>query len=122
MDNGNSYPAVGLSFGLEPIYDILKENKNKEKLKDIYLVPLDTNIETLKLATTLRDNNIKVLIEMNKKKVSKCFEYAENMNIHYISIIGSNEIESRVLRVKNMETKEESEVKIDDLVNFLKNN
>ena len=122
MDNGNSYPAVGLSFGLEPIYAILKENKNKEKLIDIYLVPLDTNIETLKLATTLRENNIKVLIEMNKKKVSKCFEYAESMNINYISIIGSNEIESGVLRVKNMETKEEFEVKIDDLVNFLKNN
>ena len=105
MDNGNSYPAVGLSFGLEPIYAILKENKNNEKLIDIYLVPLDTNIETLKLATTLRENNIKVLIEMNKKKVSKCFEYAESMNINYISIIGSNEIESGVLRVKNMETK-----------------
>ena len=122
MDNGNSYPAVGLSFGLEPIYAILKENKNKEKLIDIYLVPLDTNIETLKLATTLRENNIKVLIEMNKKKVSKCFEYAESMNINYISIIGSNEIESGVLRVKNMETKEEFEINLEDLVNFLKNN
>ena len=59
---------------------------------------------------------------MNKKKVSKCFEYAESMNIHYISIIGSNEIETNVLRVKNMETKEEKEVNIEDLVNFLKNN
>ena len=122
MNNGESYPAVGLSFGLEPIYAILKDEKDKISLIDIYLVPLDTNIETLKLASELRNNNIKVLIEMNKKKVSKCFEYAESMNIHYISIIGSNEIESGILRVKNMETKEESEVKVDDLVNFLQNN
>ena len=122
MNNGNEYPAIGLSFGLEPIYAILKDKENNISLIDIYLVPLDTNIETLKLATNLRNNNIKVLIEMNKKKVSKCFEYAESMNINYISIIGSNEIESGILRVKNMKNKEEFEIKIENLVNFLKNN
>ena len=121
MNNGNSYPAVGLSFGLEPIFAILNED-NKESNIDIYLVPLDTNIETLKLATKLRSENLRVLIEMNKKKVSKCFEYAESENILYISIIGSNEIESGILRVKNMKTKEEIEIKIEDLVKFLKNN
>ena len=122
MNNGEEYPAIGLSFGLEPIYAILKEENNNNSLVDIYLVPLDTNIETLKLANELRNNNINVLIEMNKKKVSKCFEYAESMNIHYISIIGSNEIESNILKVKNMQTKEETEVKLEDLVNFLQNN
>ena len=122
MDNGNSYPAVGLSFGLEPIYTILKEEETNNSLVDIYLVPLDTNVECLKIATKLRSEGFKVLIEMNKKKVGKCFEYAESENINFISIIGSNEIETGILRVKNMLTKEESEVKVDDLCNFLKNN
>lgn len=122
MNNGELYPAVGLSFGLEPIYVLLCEDNQKENPIDIYLVPLDTNIETLKLATSLRENNINVLIEMNKKRVNKCFEYAEKENIKYISIIGSDEINSGVLRLKNMQTKEEFEVKSEDLVNFLKNN
>ena len=122
MNNGQEYPAIGMSFGLEPIYAILKDEISKNSLIDIYLVPLDTNIETLKLANTLRQNNIKVLIEMNKKKVGKCFEYAEHENIKFISIIGSNEIENSTLRVKNMQTKEEFEVKISNLVNFLQNN
>ena len=30
MDNGNSYPAIGLSFGLEPIFVILKEEMKEE--------------------------------------------------------------------------------------------
>ena len=119
MNNGSLYPAIGLSFGLEPIYAILKQEIKEQSLIDIYLVPLDTNIECLKLATTLRENGFKVLIEMNKKKVGKCFEYAEHENIKYISIIGSNEIESGLLRIKNMETKEEREVKIKDLAEFL---
>ena len=122
MNNGTSYPAIGMSFGLEPIYAILKEKEEKVSLIDIYLVPLDTNVDTLKLASILRQNNIKVLIEMNKKKVGKCFEYAEHENINFISIIGSNEIEKHTLRIKNMKTKEEFEVKIDDLVNFLQKN
>ncbi len=122
MNNGQSYPAIGLSFGLEPIYAILKQELNNDSLIDLYLVPLDTNIETLKLASKLRESNIKVLIEMNKKKVSKCFEYAECMNIHFISIIGSNELETGILRVKNMFTKEEFEVKLENLITFLQNN
>ena len=122
MNNGIKYPAVGLSFGLEPIYSIIKDNTFNDNLVDIYLVPLDTNIETLNIATKLRDNNIKVLIEMTGKKISKCFEYAEKENIKYISIIGSNEIENNKLRLKNMKTKEEFELKFDEITNFLQNN
>lgn len=120
MNNGNLYPAVGLSFGIEPIYTILKEDMKKSSLIDLYLVPLDTNLECLKLATKLRESNVKVLVEMNKKKVSKCFEYAEAEHINYISIIGSNEIESGSLKLKNMETKEEIALKVSELVNFFK--
>ena len=65
MDNGQEYPAVGLSFGLEPIYVILKEEMKDEPISDIYMVPLDTSIDTLRLATSLRSIGFKVLIEMN---------------------------------------------------------
>ena len=61
MDNGQEYPAVGLSFGLEPIFVILKEEMEKKSIVDVYMVPLDTNVETLKLANTLRENGVNVL-------------------------------------------------------------
>lgn len=122
MNNGSIYPAVGLSFGLEPIYEILRHDALQKSLIDIYLVPLDTNVECLSLATKLRENNIKVLIEMNKKKVGKCFEYADSENIKFISIIGSNEIETGTIKVKNLKTKEEVELKIENLITFLQKN
>ena len=56
---------------------------------------------------------------MNKKKVGKCFEYADSENIKFISIIGSNEINSQIIKVKNLKTKEEFEVKLADLTTFL---
>ncbi len=115
MDNGMSYPAVGLSFGLEPIFVILKEESEKKSLVDIYMVPLDTDVETLKLANTLREVGKNVLIEMNKRKVGKCFEYAERENIKYVMVIGENEITSGIYKIKDMIKKEEYSLTIDEL-------
>lgn len=119
MDNGNNYPAVGLSFGLEPIFVILKEEYKNESLIDVYMVPLDTNIETLKLASKMRDNNIKVLIEMNKKKIGKCFEYAERENIKYVMIIGENEVNSGLYKIKDMREKQEYTLSEEELIEFI---
>lgn len=122
MDNGNSYPAIGLSFGLEPIFVILKNEMEKTRLIDIYMVPLDTDVEVLKLASLLRENNYRVLIEMNKKKISKCFEYAERENIKYVMIIGENEVSSGIYKIKDMDKKCEYSYKIDELMEFLMSN
>ena len=119
MDNGMDYPAVGLSFGLEPIFVILKEEMQKQSLVDVYMVPLDTNAETLKLANNLRENGVNVLIEMNKRKVGKCFEYAERENIKYVMIIGENEITSGKYKIKDMNKKEEYSLNIDELKEFI---
>ncbi len=119
MDNGQSYPAVGLSFGLEPIFVILKQKIKKTRLIDIYMVPLDTNVDTLKLATILREKGYRVLIEMNKKKVGKCFEYAEKNNIKYVMILGENEVNSGSYKIKDMEEKVEYSYNLEELISYL---
>ena len=120
VNNGNTYPAVGLSFGLEPIFVILSNEEKLNSLIDIYMVPLDTNVETLVLANEFRSKGIKVLIEMNKKKVGKCFEYAERENIKYVMIIGNNEIESNIFKIKDMEKKEEYSLKVEEIIDLFK--
>ena len=122
MDNGNSYPAVGLSFGLEPIFNIKKMEYDDKSLIDIYMVPLDTNVDTLKLATVLRENGYRVLIEMNKKKIAKCFEYADRENIPYVMIIGLNEVENNCFKIKDMKKKEEYSFSREELIKYLNNN
>ena len=122
MDNGNSYPAVGLSFGLEPIFVILKEEMKKIGLVDIYMVPLDTNVEVLKLASEFRELGYRVLIEMNKKKIGKCFEYAERENIKYVMIVGENEVNSGIYKIKDMTKKEELSLDISKIKKYLEDN
>ena len=122
MDNGNSYPAVGLSFGLEPIFFVLKQEMKKVRLIDIYMVPLDTNIMVLKIANKLRENGYRVLIEMNKKKIAKCFEYAERNNIKYVMIVGENEVNSGIYKIKDMDKKEEYSYDLEALIKYLNDN
>lgn len=124
MNNGEEYPAVGLSFGLEPIFVILKENEKKVRLIDIYMVPFGEEkerVETLKLASKFRSMGYRVLIEMKKKKIGKCFEYADRENIHYVMIIGSDEVNSQVFKIKDMDEKVEHTYNLLELEGYLSN-
>lgn len=122
INNGNEYPAVGMTFGLAPIYEILSMSKERESnpLYDIYLIPMDTNIETLSIAKQLRDNNIKVIIEMNNKKIKKCFEWANKNNIPFVAVIGENEINTNTINIKNMITGETNTCNINNIEEILK--
>ena len=125
MDNGEEYPAVGLSFGLEPIFVILKESEKKVRLIDIYMVPFGEEkerVETLKLASKFRSMGYRVLIEMKKKKIGKCFEYADRENIHYVMIVGSDEVNSQVFKIKDMDEKIEHTYSLLELEEYLNNN
>ena len=116
VDDGNAYPAVGLSFGLEPIYTILKKDKKfNNNLIDIYIIPMNTELESLKLANNLRNMNYKVIIEMNNRKVKRCFEYASKEKIPYVIVLGENEINNKTFNIKNMKTSKEIEIAFNDL-------
>ena len=114
IDDGNKYPAVGISFGLVPICEIL-ENKSKESFYDLLIIPMDTNIESLRLAATLRNKDIKVIIEMNKKKIKKALDSANKNNIPYVIILGQNEINNNTIEIKDMNSSTNIKVDINDI-------
>ena len=114
IDDGNTYPAVGISFGIVPICEILKEEVN-EVLYDVLIVPMNTNIESLKLANSLRKEDIKVLIEMNNRKLKKVFESADKNNVPYVIVLGENEVNEGTIEIKDMKNKTTSKFNINDI-------
>lgn len=122
INDGNIYPAVGMSFGLVPMCEILKKKDFQEeaKLYDLYVVPFDESAEitSLELANKLRNQGVKVIVEMNKKKIKKCFEWANKKNIPYVTVIGEDEINNRELSIKNMESGESVQYKFEEIDNF----
>jgi len=117
INDGETYPAVGISFGLTSIFELLK---NREEFAysspvDIYIIPMGTNIESLTLANKLRDLGIKVDIEMNNKKLKKSLDFCNKENIPYVIILGEDEITNNSFKLKDMFNKEEILINMNEL-------
>ncbi len=119
IDDGNIYPAVGISFGLTSIFALLKdrEDLNKETNLDIFIIPMNTQVESLKLANELRKLGYKIDLEMEQKKLKKSLDYCNKEQIPYVIILGEDEIKNKVFKLKNMFTREEYEI---DMTNISK--
>lgn len=122
INDGNSYPAVGISFGLSTIYEILKRRSefNGKPFVDIYIIPLNTEKESLLLADKLRKLNYRVDLEMNGKKLKKSFDFANKEKIPYVIVLGEDEIKDNIIKIKNMQTGTEYKIPNDQLNDITK--
>ena len=117
VDDGKEYPAVGMSFGLDVIYEILVL-KNAGKMAstvDVFVIPFGTAKESFDFASSLRNAGLRVEIDKNVKKLKKSMTYANKMNIPFVVILGEDEIAKRTVQVKNMTTGVNTEFSIDDV-------
>ncbi len=116
INDGKEYPAVGISFGLSTVYEILKDNSiNNISETDIYIIPMDTEIESIKLANRLRNLNYNVEIDMLKRKLKKSLDYANKVKIPYVIILGETEVTEKKFKLKNMYTGEETIIELYNL-------
>ncbi len=113
--------GVGISFGADRIYDVLEE---------IIAFPDFSNVSTrlmfvnfgsaeaaycLKIARQLRRLNINTEVYPDDAKMKKQMAYANKKNIPFVALIGSEEMSSGNLTIKNMITGEQSKVTADQL-------
>lgn len=116
-----SYPAVGISFGLEPIAETLKlKPKEKSSLTKVFIIPIKTTKESLKLVRKLRDEGINSDLDLAERGVSKNLEYAAALKIPYVIFLGEREIKENKLKLRNMETGDELLLSLDNLIKKLK--
>lgn len=122
IGDDKKYPAVGISFGLDVIFDILKAKGNLKNTNiDVYIIPMENKVQALKIATDLRKQDINVDIEMNNKKLKKSLNYANIEEIPSVIIIGDDELKEDKVIIKNMKTGSQIKVKIEEIAKNLKN-
>lgn len=122
INDGNVYPAVGVSFGLTSLYTILKDRAefSSKSLLDFYIIPMGTEKESLKLAIELRKQGYKVDISMNGRKLKKCLDYANKANIPYVIVLGEDEINNNKFVIKDMINKNQTELSFNDIKDISK--
>lgn len=117
--------GVGISFGAERIYDVLDElNLFPDNLagsaKIMFVNFGGKSIEeSIKYSDELRKKGVASILYPDEAKLKKQFAYADSLNIPYVAIIGDEEIENKVINIKNMKTGEQATFKNIDL--FLQN-
>ena len=116
--------GVGVSIGLTRLFYKLNElNIIKEKEKSIakvLVVSMTTNIDrALEVGAIFRNNNINTDVYSEDKKIKAKFKYADKLRIPFVAIIGEDEEKNGTVSLKNMETGEQEELKIEEAVKKL---
>ena len=117
-------PAVGFSFGLErtcmAIESIMSDLK--ETTVKLFIIPLGTLAESLKIAHIIRQQKINVDIDLADRSLKAAMRYANSLDIPFVGIIGENEIKKEVITIKRLSDGLQNEVPIIDVKSYLERN
>lgn len=126
---GRSVPCVGVSIGIERLFSIMEANmaKKKEQIRtldtDVYVISAQKNLteERMKVVTELWDGDIRAEHSYKKNpKMLNQLQYCEENGIPLAVVLGTSEIESGVVKIRNVASREEVEVKRSEMVEAIK--
>jgi histidyl-tRNA synthetase len=117
--------GVGISFGADRIYDVLEElNLFPETSSESTRVMIsnfdaDAEMYALPLLQKLREAGINSEIYPSSAKLKKQLNYADDKKIPFVILIGSEEMESGTLSLKNMKSGDQQKLTIDQIITAL---
>jgi histidyl-tRNA synthetase len=117
-------PGVGISFGVDRIYDVMEELDlfPKEVSTGSQVLFFNLGEEESKAAFSvmqqLRTKGVRCELYHESSKFDKQFKYAEKKNIPYAIIIGSKELQEKTAVIRNLGSGHQQTIPIDDLINF----
>jgi len=109
-------PGVGISFGVDRIYDVMEElqlfpSKVEQGTRVLFFnTGLEEGKKAYELLIELRKRGIAAELFHEQAKFDKQFKYAEKKQIPYIIIIGSKEMEEKALVLKDLRSGEQHSV------------
>ncbi|SIT76423.1 histidine--tRNA ligase [Pontibacter indicus] len=118
--------GVGFSFGVDRIYDVLEELQlfpaSSEVGTKVLIVQFDKESEryALPLLQKLRNAGIASELYPEPAKLKKQMGYADQKKIPFVLLVGSEEMASGKLKLRDMQTGEQDELYIDDIISQLK--
>ncbi len=117
-------PGVGISFGVDRIYDVMEEKNlfpaSVEQATQVLFFNLGENeaLQSYQLMLALRNKKIACEIYPEKSKFDKQFKYAEKKNIPTIVIIGSEELAAKKCTIKNLNSGQQDTITFEALMDY----
>lgn len=114
-------PGIGFGMGEVPLTDFLTTHKllpsfAKQNL-DILIAYLDPASEqaAFEVAQKLRDSSIKVEVFLGEAKPKKIFSHSDKKEPHFLLMLGSNEIQTGEMQIKDLKTKAIHKINFSDV-------
>ncbi len=123
---GSDLPSTGFAGGMERLLLTMDAQKcafPKAAAPFIYFVPLDTEsyAKAFELTHKFRQNFIPTDLAPSMTKVQKGLQLAEKKHATYAIVLGENEIQNDSALLKHLETRQETPVKLTDLLSTVRN-
>ena len=118
--------GAGISFGADRIYDVLEELKlfpeSTAETSKVLISNFDEEAElyALPILQQLRNAGIASELYPSSAKLKKQMSYADDKNIPYVILIGSDEMQSGLLTLKDMKSGEQAKLEIEKIVEKIK--
>ena len=116
-------PGVGMSIGLTRLFFVLNDvgilpQNQKKSISEILILSMIPDLKpAIETANALRTTGINTEIYFDDKKIKTKFKYADKLKIPYVIVIGEDEIATGKLTLKNMETGEQEQRTIEEIIN-----
>ena len=121
--DGPETKAVGFALGFERLLNALEKEEIKLDVDtlDIYIIPMSEKEQAYSytLCQDLRMNGFSTDIDYMNRNIKGNFKQADRLEAKYIIIIGEEELNNKVLTIKDNRDKKEYKVKEEELIEFL---
>ncbi len=121
---GPDLEGIGMALGIERLA-LIDQVVNKNDVlngPDFYLIGMSDEIieKNFSLADIIRSEGMSVDCAYHVKSLKSVFKVAERKRAKFAIIVGEDEIEKRQIKVKNLQTQEQTDVKLDDMALVLR--
>ncbi len=121
---GPDLPGVGFAMGLERVYSLMEKDgllKNLETGIDLYVMPVGENVlnDVFVLTEEVRQLGYSADTPLAALKMGAMFKKAEKRGAKFALILGEDERDKGVAQLKNLKTKEQSEISLEHLADEL---
>ncbi|MCM1364342.1 MAG: histidine--tRNA ligase [Faecalibacterium sp.] len=115
---GGHTPALGFGMGLERLMLVMEQQGLPFPEPDrceLYIASMGENAlaEVARIASSLRTDGIHTEIDIVGRSVKAQMKYANKLKAKFTMVLGDSELESKKVKLKNMETGEETEMELD---------
>lgn len=119
---GQHTPSLGFAMGLERLQLVMEAqgcNFPEPSRPDLFIVAMGekATLKAVEIAKDMRDEGFSVVYDLNSRSLRAQMKYADKLGAKFNVVIGDNEVENKVVSLKDMATGESSEINLDTFVN-----